>query len=294
MGPLAAFGFEPCGGLPSIGLSVHGASVVGRVGTTRLDAALGTAVPSHFVWNRDRLESLSGNGPMSHEDQACVDRMIRARRTEKVLAKEAIAYTWPQEEIQAGDALVQSALAVAGWTPFHYPLEPQGRVEPWQVYLLRQLDATRLADRIEADEAIRSEAGKIPALLRGCGSLALVYEEPDTRIADLEKRATVNREHLMAVAAFAQSLLLALQARGLGTYWSSGGVLHSEVVKQWLEIPPGQNLVAAVFVDYHLESPPGTVERVPGKLRESRTTVENWTRVIELPAGPLPPSGDGA
>lgn len=219
---------------------------------------------------------------MSLEELACVDRMLRARRTEKVMASHAVALAWSSEELTKGDENVQSAIEIAGFAPFHYPLGANGAVEPWRVHWLKQPDASRLADRVRSSEALSKEAGKIPALLWACGSLVLVCEQPDQALADEKKRAAVNREHLMAVSAYSQSLLLALQARGLGSYWSSGGVLNSSTVMQWLGIPANQLLVAAIFVDYRLPFPEGSVERVPGKLRESRTTVENWTRTIEL------------
>lgn len=222
---------------------------------------------------------------MSREEQACVDRMMRGRRTEKVMANSPVALGWSSESLAAGDVNVQAAIAVAGWTPFHYPAG-DGAIEPWRVHWLRQPDASRLSDRLRSDPALMKEAGKIPSLLWGCGSLVIVCEQPDSTIVDEKKRGTVNREHLMAVSAYTQSLLLALQARGLGSYWSSGGILASEPIFSLLGIPHVQQLVAAVFVDYRLDFPEGSVERVPGKLRESRTTVESWSRTIEWPSEP--------
>ena len=47
-----------------------------------------------------------------------------------------------------------------------------------------------------------------------------------------------------------QNLLLALTAKGMGNYWSSGGKLRERAAFNYLSIPQLERLLAAVFVEY--------------------------------------------
>ena len=56
-----------------------------------------------------------------------------------------------------------------------------------------------------------------------------------------------NMEHIAAAAAAIENLLLAATARGVSNYWSSGGVLRSQIVRQLLAIPPAEIVLGAIF-----------------------------------------------
>ena len=122
---------------------------------------------------------------------------------------------------------------------------------------------------------------KVPKMLNACGALVLLTWIAEEREEDNSKVAEVNREHLAATAAAAQNLLLALEARGLGTYWSSGGALGAPEVFQKLGIATAEALLAAVFVDYPFLSQQANVERIAGKNREKRSPAIRWSRRID-------------
>ena len=50
---------------------------------------------------------------------ATVDEVIRARRTEKILANDNFDWQPSKEDLSTGDRAVESALDVARWAPFH-------------------------------------------------------------------------------------------------------------------------------------------------------------------------------
>ena len=69
---------------------------------------------------------------------ATVDEVIRARRTEKILANDDFDWQPSKEDLSKGDRAVESALDVARWAPFHYPRDLQQQAEPWTVRWLRR------------------------------------------------------------------------------------------------------------------------------------------------------------
>lgn len=216
------------------------------------------------------------------QESEILERVVRRRRTEKVIARTREPLFDAGRCDTAADAVVSAVIAMAGWAPFHYPRDIAGVPEPWRAHQLRQPDATRLADWLELPMHAGKGIGKIPGMLRACGCLVLVTWLPEAGEGASEKRLAVDREHLAAAAAMVQNLLLGLESRGLGSYWSSGGVLGEGDVAQSLGIGTEGRLLAAVFVDYGWWDGDTRVERVPGKLRDRRTDPQQWSRVISF------------
>lgn len=241
----------------------------------------------------------ASNSPPSNLDQAdpgsrreaeIVDDVIRRRRTWKILTDPAqmnsvrAQHTLSPAQLHRHEELVASAIATAGYAPFHYDRRCEGVAEPWRFHWLRQAACRSLAIRLP-DLAVNMKPGnKLPAMLAACGSLVLITWLPEENPDDSEKLRLVNDEHLAATSAATQNLLLALESRGFGTYWSSGGSLRDERVYQLLEIELRERLIAAVFIDDPSLRTPGTFESIPGKNHEKRSTAEGWCRTIrELP-----------
>ncbi|MEM7811087.1 MAG: nitroreductase [Planctomycetota bacterium] len=197
--------------------------------------------------------------------------VVRARRTEKVLADPAQPVTFAPEVAAKHDAAVLAAVRDAGWAPFHYDRKADGVVEPWRVTVLEHAACRTVAGRLP--EWLGDAVGKLPAMFAACGSAVVVSWLPQFR--DGEKPATatevnVDDEHLAAASAYTQTLLLSLTAGGFGTYWSSGGKLRtSEPGRAAFGLEPIARMLAIVFVDYP-ESKDFPVERVPGKHRDRR------------------------
>ena len=109
------------------------------------------------------------------------------------------------------------------------------------------------------------------------GFLSLSSKSPESS-SPTEKQLQVDEEHLAATAAYVQNLILILTSHGFGTYWSSGGQFRSEVMRDKLGIQHNGRLLAAVFVDYQTDQ--DSYERLPGKLRDRRSTDQQWFKSI--------------
>jgi nitroreductase len=89
----------------------------------------------------------------------------------------------------------------------------------------------------------------------------------------------VNMEHIAATAAAAQNLVLAAKARGIPSYWSSGGALRDREAFGWLDIPEREILLGSVYL---FPSDLEPCETTGGSLREQRGDVTTWAQWVEL------------
>jgi nitroreductase len=215
------------------------------------------------------------------------DRVVSKRKTRKVLGSPDAPFLAEPEFFQK----VTLSIEVAGWAPFHYPSTASVRndkvaaVEPWRFYVLENEGRTRLlkvlANKQESsEEKLWREQGKIPSLLAGAGAAVFITFLPEVVSGASEEKALkateINNEHLAATAAATQTLLLAAEARGLWTYWSSGGLFKTASGKALLNIDPAEQLVAIAFL-----APADSSSNVSeGKLRDRRSPPSSWCRVI--------------
>lgn len=208
-----------------------------------------------------------------------VDEVIKSRRTEKVLASDDHRLLLSQSEIEQFDELVFESVDVAGWAPFHYDRKKNGIAEPWRFTLFKSNRCREIADQFYDWFSDTKPNNKLPKMLNACGALVLVTWLPETEI-DNAKIRQVNEEHLAAASAATQNLLLALESRNLGTYWSSGGQLGSAEFFQRFEMNPFGRLIAAIFVRYPGMLDDSATEIIIGKNREKRSPWQKWTKVI--------------
>jgi nitroreductase len=209
---------------------------------------------------------------------ALVDRIIRERRTTKVLAEA------PLPPADAREA-VEQLIAAAGWAPFHRPaarvhLEAGAlpSVVPWRFHLLDAPACRALREHLLA----RGDRTKIPRLLAAATALVQATWLPDPPAgppAGLFEPTEQNMEHVAAAGAAVQNLLLAATARGIPTYWSSGGALRTPEAFAWLDIPAGQILLGSVFL-FPADHPGAEVN--PGAHRDRRGPPADWSRWVEL------------
>lgn len=209
-----------------------------------------------------------------------VDAVIKSRRTEKVLASDDCPVLLNESEILEYDKMVFEAVDVAGWAPFHYDRKKEGIAEPWRFTIFKSKRCREISSRFYDWFSDTKPNNKLPKMLNACGSLVLITWLPETEI-DNPKIGQVNEEHLAAASAATQNLLLALESRGLGTYWSSGGQLGSAGFFQRFEMNPSGRLIAAIFVHYPGMFDESATEVIVGKNREKRTGWQNWTSVID-------------
>lgn len=229
----------------------------------------------------DSKESSSNHNPCA----GVVDDVIRRRRTWKVLASpEGSPLSSPtpsSDALLAHESLVRSAIETAGFAPFHYDRRQNGVSEPWRFYWLKLAACRTLSQQLPTLAENMKPGNKLPGMLAACGSLVIVTWLPEQSNVDEQKLQLVNEEHLAAASAATQNLLLALEARGLGTYWSSGGSLRDKPVRSQFGISDSERLIAAVFIDDRNLRPSGEVECIPGKNHEKRTEPSRWCRVVD-------------
>ena len=202
---------------------------------------------------------------------------------------------WPNpdqsSQVDVADKLVRDSITVSGWAPFHYDRNLNSVAEPWRMQVLFHSACRNLAADFLNIVTDLKPGNKLPAMMNACGAMVLVSWLPQDSADDSSKLQQVNNEHLAATSAAVQNLLLALNARGFGTYWSSGGPLGSEAVAKKFGITTTQSLVAAVFVDYDFLSvnaetnsdgtDQNTIQRIPGKNRTKRSSMQKWCREID-------------
>lgn len=173
---------------------------------------------------------------------------------------------------------IEEVLAVAGLAPFHKPA-PSGPPEPWRCHAL---DA-------EGCRALRARAldagvgGKVPGMLAAADALVVVTWVPDGPSAPIPnlhfEPSLRNMELIAAASAMIQNALVAATARGMASYWSSGGWLATAPGLAAVGVPAGELLLGALF--FFPEAVEGATTR-PGKQHAVRTPASVWTRWVDV------------
>ncbi len=209
-----------------------------------------------------------------------VDGVIRARRTSKVLAAEPLPL--PAEGARQ---TVEELVAAAGWAPFHKPAARThteaaalASIVPWRFHLLDAPGCRALRQELLR----RGDKTKIPPMLGAAAALVQATwlpNPPKGAPAGLFEPTVENMEHIAAASAAVQNLLLAATARGIPTYWSSGGVLRGPDVFGWMGIPADQVLLGSIFI---FPRDTRDAEVLPGSHRDRRGPPGNWSGRAEL------------
>jgi nitroreductase len=204
----------------------------------------------------------------------CVDWVIRERRTRKITEGPSCGEAGETPSTpQAFASALREAIEVAGWAPFHYPRTPEVP-EPWRFYVFDRINLDRLMLRIQ-DLLI----GKLPVIMEGAGAMVQVTWLPEVT----EEKSRRNWEHAAAAAAAAQNLLLAAEARGMATYWSSAAPLASEKMFDLCSIPESESYLGTIFLGRPLSPDREASEGFDGKMRERRTPPDGtWARWVQL------------
>lgn len=214
---------------------------------------------------------------------AAIDGIIRDRRTVKVFADTPL-------DVAIDRAMVEELVAAAGWAPFHLLAAREHRegnalpsIVPWRCYLL---DASACRS-LRAWLLERGDPSTFPRLLAACGALVLLTWLPDPSAEclpapQLFAGTRENMEHVAAASAAVQNLLLAATARGLRSFWATGGPLRTTDAFAHVGIPDRELLLGAVFL-----SPEGSsdAEEKVSSLRDRRGVAADWSRWVTLADG---------
>lgn len=228
-------------------------------------------------------------------DHEVLDRILRSRHTSKImLSPDRLAETdvlWSPHHEQC----LKTMLEGAAWAPFHRRADEathrQGELDsvvPWRFHVLDRAACLALLEYLQkqVEESsdpkwARAWQSKIKNMLAACGALVQATWLPDPAESGGDPQLTSNNvEHIAAAGAAIQNLLLAAQAHGWRSYWSSGGILRDEQVFEYLGINAHESLLGALFLT------PGEVTGatvVPGGLRDQRGNVDSWARWVRLP-----------
>lgn len=170
---------------------------------------------------------------------------IKSRRT---------CHDWRPEPV--AKEILAELLEAAVWAPNHK------LTEPWEFYVA-------LGETKEQLARLRAELKAAKALAKGNleqaeKSYQHAYQELATASAAILVTQVLagepdrEREDYAAVACAIQNLLLAATAKGLGTFWGTGPVMHHEQALALLGVPAGRRPVGLVFVGHPAhEAPPG-------------------------------------
>jgi len=218
---------------------------------------------------------------MDADTARTVDRVIRERRTTKVLADAPLPPIGLRETVEA-------LAATAGWAPFHRVAARAhtesgalSSIVPWRFHLLDAPACRALREVLLA----RGDRSKIPRMLGAATALiqaTWLPNPPKGPVTGLFEATEENMEHVAAAGAAVQNLLLAATARGIASYWSSGGALRGAEAFGWMGIPAGEILLGSVFL---FPAETGDAEVNPGSHRDRRGAPADWARWVELDFG---------
>lgn len=207
-----------------------------------------------------------------------VDAVIRERRTSKVLANA------PLPMVDARQT-VEELVATAGWAPFHRVAarvhQESGAltsIVPWRFHLLDAPACRALRQALLE----RGNTSKVPRMLGAAAALVQATwlpNPPRGAVTGLFEATEENMEHVAAAGAAVQNLLLAATARGIRTYWSSGGALRGPEAFGWMGIPAGEILLGSIFL---FPADTADAEVAPGSHRDRRGVPSDWARWAEL------------
>lgn len=214
---------------------------------------------------------------MGADPATSVDRVIRERRTTKVLADQPLPVMDARET-------VEELVAGAGWAPFHRVaarVHQEGSltsIVPWRFYLVDAAGCRALREVLLE----RGDKSKIPRMLAAAAALVQATWLPNPPKGPVMGRFEAteeNMEHVAAAGAGVQNLLLAATARGISSYWSSGGPLRTPEAFAWMGIPAGEILLGSIFL---FPTDVQGAEVVAGTHRETRGAAGAWSRWVDL------------
>jgi nitroreductase len=159
------------------------------------------------------------------------------------------------------DAQINQLLELAHWAPTH------GRTEPWK-FLVYAGESRKTFGKTHAElywnhtpEDKRQETTYTKLLhntdLASHLVIAVMKRGENPKIPQIEE--------VTAASAAIQNLLLGAQALGISTLWSTGGLAHSHILKEHLQLGADDIVMGLIFLGY-------TDEPVKDGIRNSQFT----------------------
>ena len=176
--------------------------------------------------------------------------------TNNLIANRRSVYPKQYNGKPVADAIVEQMLENANWAPTH------GRTEPWRFVVFTGKGLEQLADLFQRNYKENTPAesydeGKYEkqreSILQSSHVIAIIMKRQE-----IEKIPEV--EEVCAVACAVQNMWLTATAYGIGSYWSSPGVL--DLLAKFAGIPENQKCLGLYFMGYH-DAPEAPARRTP-------------------------------
>ncbi len=149
---------------------------------------------------------------------------------------------------------IKDIIATADWAPTH------GRTEPWRFFVLTGENLEKFCEHhaelywANADEAKRTENTR--------NSLKKMSEKASHLIITVMRRTPETKiiveEEYAAVAAATENMLLAATAKGIASFWSTGGMTHHPAMKMYLGLTENDLVLGLIYLGYTDEQKEGT------------------------------------
>jgi nitroreductase len=157
------------------------------------------------------------------------------------------------------DETVTQLLELAHWAPTH------GRTEPWHFFVYTGAALTQFG-KTHADlhqqntpEEKRNPATHDKLLHNGDGAshliIAVMKRGANEKIPQIEE--------LAAASAAVENLLIGASAAGIASFWSSGGLTHSHVLKEHLQLGAEDHVLGLIYLGYTDEPAKDGVRNAP-------------------------------
>ncbi len=225
------------------------------------------------------------------EDLQTVTRVVRQRRTFKVMGNSDAPVQIDPQSAEKNRAILLESVKSADSAPFHYDRQCDNVPQPWRVNILWHESCQKVASNFYQWFDDVKPGNKLPSMLSACGACVLVSwlpqfsnsisEDAASETIPKAKQIQIDQEHLAAASAYVQNLMLLLTAANMGTYWSSGGQFRTRAMMDRLSMAAPQQLLAAVFVEFP-DTNSDEIQRVPGKLAQARSSPDRWMNIVQL------------
>lgn len=149
---------------------------------------------------------------------------------------------------------LKDIIATADWAPTH------GRTEPWRFFVLTGDNLKKFCEHhaelywANTDEALRTETKRESLSKMGDKASHLVItvmrRTPDTKI--------IVEEEYAAVAAATENMLLGATAKGIASFWSTGGMTHHPAMKMYLGLTENDLVMGLIYLGYSDEQKEGS------------------------------------
>ncbi len=215
-----------------------------------------------------------------------IDAIIKKRKTQKILAESSWTSDLSDNELQS---LVSELLDLAAHAPYHYRAHENHNSKalnsclPYRAYILNTKKCRETATYMSDHDV---KAGKIKNLLLSSNALLLFTWLPETHEENKDGARHVtfegnikNMEHIAAASAAIQNVLLGATAREIPNYWSTGGPLRTDQLKNYLGIPVDEIVMGSIFLypkDAELRNP----RIIPGAMRNEGKEINTWSKWV--------------